>query len=518
MDYEATVIELLLKNLGPTVFKTDKPGDYQLRVSSFDEPSKRIDVNNYNAHNSAESWLGKDNVLTKALDLGIRSIEIPPGGAFRWLNYFTNYGSTKSLVPEMMCRVYAGEWPMWPARRPSPPPGVKVPAEGLIKVAIYRVDKNDPRYGTPSDSVIERGARLEGTNEWGEKVEFFTEHPIEVPVNEDTGFGRITAYEPGDSGLVGIGVINKYSAYGRDIEAVTNPLPTWDLRQRAPEGPFITSKARRRWLMTTGAQRPLVAAEGEMFAVAVENFLWVFDARGELLHTFDAPWYPYSLCFGKGAKTAYMGHDNTLVEFDLERGKSYEMQELAARIENLAVRPDGTLLALGDGNVLMHVDTEGRPLEMSEVVADVKVLCAKTTDTTVIWDGYAKFQVLDGHGKEVLAKERETENYDGIAISPDGRYIAVGEYNYKVSVLDVSKGLETVASWPTIGLPHALAFHPTEPIVVAVTRNSYAHAFHLEKGPIFSKRIEGYVANDIAYGDKACIISMVDGYIHAMEF
>jgi WD40 repeat protein len=347
---------------------------------------------------------------------------------------------------------------------------------------------------------------------------FFTEHPIEVPKDTDTGFGLMTAYESGDCGLVGIGAIEKYYSSGRDIETVTNPLPTWDLRQGPPQGQCRTNKARRRWLMTTGAQRPLVAAEGERFAVAVENFLWVFDARGELLHTFDAPWYPYSLCFGKGGKFVYMGHDNSLVEFDLERGKSYELQELPARIENLAVRPDGTLLALGQGNILMHVDLEGRTLGTWEVVSDQRVFCAKRSDTTLIWNGYAKFQVLEGKGKELIAKERETDNYDGIAISPDGRYIAVGEYNRRVSVMDVKNGLETVASWPTIGLPHALAFHPTEPIIVAATRNSYVHAFHLEKGPIFSQRIEGYVANDIAYGDKACIISMIDGYIHAMEF
>jgi hypothetical protein len=518
MDYEATIIELLLKNLGPTVFKIDQPRDYKLRVSTIDDPSERIDVSNYNAHSGADRWLGKDNVLTKALDLDKQPLEIPPGGSLRWLNYFTNYAPTKSLVPEMICKVYSGDWPMWPASKVAPPPGVKVPAEGLIKVTAYRLVESDPHFRTPEDIVIDRGLRLEGTNEWGDKVEFFTEHPIKVPGNEDTGFARITAYEPGDAGLVGVGAIEKYSTNGRGIETVTNPLATWDLRARAPEGPFKANKALQRWLMTVGAQRPLVAAEGETFAVAVENFLWVFGARGELLHTFDAPWYPYSLCIGKGAKSVYMGHDNILVEFDLERGKSYELQNLGERIENLAVRPDGTLMALGKDNVLMHVDTTGRTLWSSEVLSDNKVLCAKTSDTTVVWNGYAKFQVLDGSGKEFVAKERDTESYDGIALGPDGRYIAVGDYNRRVILMDVTKNLETVASWPTIGLPHALAFHPTQPILVVATRNSYLHAFHLEKGPIFCHRIEGYVANDIAYGDKACILSMVDGYIHAMEF
>jgi WD40 repeat protein len=486
MDYEATIIELLLKNTGAEVFKTEDTREFLVHVSTLDEPSERISASNYNASSSAKNWLGKDNVLTKALDQDVRSIEIPPGGSFRWLFYFTNYNPTKSLVPEMICRVYAGDWPMWPVRRPCPPPGVKVPAEGLIKITAYRVDKNDPHYSTPQDTLIARGVRLEGTNEWGDNVEFFTEHPIEVPENEDTGFGIITAYKPGDDGLIGIGVLEKYSSSGRAITAVTNPLATWDVRQGPPKGQCLTNMARRRWLMTTGAQRPLVAAEGERFAVAVENFLWVFNARGDLLHTFDAPWYPYSLCFGRYGKFVYMGHDNTLVEFDLERGKSYDLQELAARIENLAMMRDGTILALGEGNVLMRVDTEGRTLGTWEVVSDQRVLCAKKADTIVVWNGYAKFQVLDMSGKEIVAKERETDNYDGIAISPDGKYIAVGEYNHKVSILDVTKNLEVVASWPTIGLPHAIAFHPTEPIVVAATRDSYLHAFHLEKGPIFS--------------------------------
>jgi hypothetical protein len=168
MDYESTIIELLLKNTGPSVFKTDKQRDYKMRVSTFDNPSERIDASNYNASGSAKNWLGKDNVLTHALDQDAYPIEIPPGGSLRWLNYFTNYAPTKSLVPEKICRVYVGDWPMWPVHRPVPPPGVKVPAEGIIKLTAYRRDQNDPHYGTPEDIVIARGV-LHGTSHRGPK-------------------------------------------------------------------------------------------------------------------------------------------------------------------------------------------------------------------------------------------------------------------------------------------------------------------------------------------------------------
>jgi len=514
--YAATVIQLDVQNRTMAPFKREQSIDFQLFVQVYEDPLHRKEPYNHSAHSAAEDFLGKDHWITKALDDGYKAVTIPPGGNMRLLYYFTRYNPTKDLLPEMMFRVYAGDWPMWPTHGVSPPPGYRAQAEGIVKVYLYRPTKGDNRYRTPEPVRIERGIRFEAVNEWDDKVEFVSDHPLEVEADSDVGFVKVLATALGDDGLVAAGAIEKFSCYGGNILAVTNPLPTWDQVRGPPKGPFRPCMARRRWLMTTGAQRPLVAAEGETFAVAVENHLWVFDARGELVHTFDAPWYPYSLCFGKDAGSVYMGHDNTLVEYDLDRDKGYDLQDLPARIENLAVRPDGTLLALSDSGLLMHIDTDGRTLGTSDVVGTSRIMCARKADVSIAWDGYGKLQVLDGHLKEKLRCEADT--FDGIALSPDGRYLGVGNSNHGASILDIENGLKPVATYQTIGLAHALAFHPTRPLLVVATRDSYLHAFDIQKGPVFCKRIEGYVANDMAYGARACILSMIDGYVHALEF
>jgi hypothetical protein len=518
MDYEATILKLVVRNNGNEIFSTEKGIDFKLQVQTYEDLNRRKEPYNYNAQTTAANRLTKDNPITKALSMDYKRFTIPPGTDLELISYFTNYAATKDLLPEMIFRVYAGDWPMWPTVPLSPPPGVKVPAEGLVKVYLYRPDKGDQNYNPPLPIRLERDIRFEAVNEWGDKVEFGSEHPLEVGPDKDVGFVRIMAKVGGDDGLIAAGAIDKASYFGRDIMSVTNPFPTWDPRHGPPEGPYNVGRARRRWLLTTGAQRPLVAAEGETFAVAVEDNLWVFDGKGELLGTYDAPWYPYSLCLGKGARSAYMGHDNTLVEFDLERGKGYDLKALPDRIENLALRSDGTLMALSDSGLLMHVDTEGRILWEKQTVGNTRVLCARDADVVVVWNGYAKFQVFDGDGEELASNESKEENYDGIAISPNGKLVAVGNHDYKALVMDLTKDLEPVTSFPTIGHGHALAFHPTRPILIVATRNSYLHAGHLEKGPFFTKRFEGYVANDMAFGDKACILSTVDGYIHAFEF
>lgn len=515
-DYAATVMELEVHNRGMAPFKKEQSTDFQLFVQVYEDPQHRKEPYNHSAHSAAEDFLGKDHWITRALDDGYKAVTIPPGQKMRLLYYFTKYGPTKNLLPEMMFRVYAGDWPLWPMQVMSAPPGYRAQAEGVVKVYLYRPTKGDNRYKPPEPISVERGIRFEALNEWDDKVEFISDHPLEVDADADVGFVRVLATVLGDDGLVAAGAINKFSQYGRDILAVTNPLPTWDQVRGPPKGPFRPGMVRRRWLMTTGAQRPLVAAEGETFAVAVEGHLWVFDARGELVHTFDAPWYPYSLCFGKGATSVYMGHDNTLVEFDLSRGKGYDLQDLPARIENLALRPDGSLLALSDSGLLMHVDTDGRTLGTTAVQGTERILCAQNADVVVAWNGYAKLQILDGHLKERLSSEAET--YDGIALSPDGRYLAVGNSDRRATILDIDGGLKPVASFQTIGLAHTMAFHPKRPLLVVATRDSYLHAFDIGKGPVLCKRIEGYVANDMAYGARACVLSMIDGYIHALEF
>jgi WD40 repeat protein len=271
------------------------------------------------------------------------------------------------------------------------------------------------------------------------------------------------------------------------------------------------------WLVKNAIERPLVAAEGELFAVAVEKHLWVFDARGALKHEFKTDWYPYSLCFGKGGKTICMGHDNTLVDFDLERNRSYDLQELPAGIDNLAQSYNGTIIAVGGEGVLMPIDAEGRVLKTFSIDAHARVFCASGADAILVWDGYGAFQVVDAKGKEIVSNKSQPECCSGMAISPDGKLIAAGMHGDRVCPLEVNNGLAIRSSYQTIGSPKALAFHPTKPILFAATDDSYLHVFHLENGPMFTKRLEGYVANDMAFGSSACVLSMVDGYIHNLK-
>ena len=517
MDHEFTLIELLIENRSDKVFKTDQPREYLLRISLFNEPLQRIDSSNYSAYHMALEQLGKDNVLTKALDLDVNPLTIPPGKSFRWLNYFTKWEKTKVPEPEMIFKAYSGDWPMWPTKQRSPPPGLKSPVEGIVKFYLYRPDQNAQGYQEPEDVVVGRGVFLEGTNEWGETVRFFSDHPLEASASDDCGYVRIVSEQPGDAAIVGPGVINKYSRSGRELISVTNILPTWDFRTGPPRMAPIAGRLRRMWLAKNDIQRPLVAAEGELFAVAVEKHLWVFDARGELKHQFDTDWYPYSLCFGKGGKIICMGHDNTLVEFDLERNRSYDLQELPAQIDNLAQSHDGTIVAVGGEGVLMPIDPEGRVLKTFSVSAHERVFCASRADAILVWDGYGAIQVVDARGKEIVSNKSQPECCSGLAISPDGKLIAAGMHGSNLHLLEIENGLAIRSSFQTIGSPKAMAFHPTKPILFVGTDNSYLHVFHLENGPMFTKRLEGYVANDMAHGSSACILSMIDGYLHNLK-
>ena len=378
-DYISTIMELSVTNRSQEAVKVQWTREFKMTVMVHDDMYHPREPKNPQYKSWARKRLGTDHPVTKALTT--KNITLEPGQVEKRLHVFTQFKKTKSLVPEMINRVYAGDWPLWPNFKEALPPVVRVPYEGVVKLVMM---KAKPQEGKEFETV-EKGALLGGTNELGDEIEFLTDQPAKVRLSDGVGFARVTAVRTGDRGLLGAGGVNKVVARARGVSQASNPIPTWDPRMGAPEGPFPEGKVVRRWLAKVDKNECLVSAAGERFTITAQNVLWALDSDCQVTHFIPIGWYPYSICLPKADGPVYMGRSNSVSEIDLDKGRIDDIVKTTKSVEDVCMRSDGTLVALLQGKKLVRIDTEAcKPLETWDVKGQKRVMCSTKEGTDVM--------------------------------------------------------------------------------------------------------------------------------------
>ena len=188
--------------------------------------------------------------------------------------------------------IILGQDILWPVVKRYPPPALAVPQEGIVKMIM-----GSPRAHDDNDyAILDRGAILRGHNEFGERVEFITDHQARFSLKDGVGFARVTAARSGDLSHMEAGTIGEAYVRARGVDTVTNPLPTWDPGTGPPKGDLPGGSVTRLWSVHLGKREPMVAMAGDTVLAAVNKKLYAFDMEGNVTHDIDIGLLPYYLC------------------------------------------------------------------------------------------------------------------------------------------------------------------------------------------------------------------------------
>ncbi|CAN5823326.1 hypothetical protein BH20ACI4_BH20ACI4_03540 [soil metagenome] len=118
---------------------------------------------------------------------------------------------------------------------------------------------------------------------------------------------------------------------------------------------------------------------------------------------------------------------------------SFDKKEILGRNKTITISPDGKyIVALRDNDQLQiynteafKLDKENKPLKIENIDKEVKYIATNNNAEKIVAASLSKIQIYDKEtGKKIIIESKElstdeTDNVNGIAISPDGKYLAV---------------------------------------------------------------------------------------------
>jgi eukaryotic-like serine/threonine-protein kinase len=212
--------------------------------------------------------------------------------------------------------------------------------------------------------------------------------------------------------------------------------------------------------------------------------------------------------------------DGTVRLWDVRSGK--EALRLRCRASGAAFSPDGRRLATGGGDALRpHLPGElvlwgahdGRELRRLEGHRKLVVTVAFSPDGKSLASASAdprhqqadqrvgEVKVWDGAtGQELRTLPRHDAHVNGLAFSPDGRLLAVAEFDDRVYVYEAATGREAHALRGQTGGPLCVAFRPDGRRLIAAGGNGTATEWDAATGEVVrSLRLHGDSVGGLAY-------------------
>jgi WD40 repeat protein len=273
--------------------------------------------------------------------------------------------------------------------------------------------------------------------------------------------------------------------------------------------------------------------DGPGFAVAysADAGLLVAACEGGALHYWEkdvamgvrgADAAPHVVKAHRGPATAVVaakgliasaGSDGKILLWDLPAEKTVHTLDAGTVVRSLAATPDGKLLASAgdDGAVQLWDPATGKAGLKLEGPKDWLLAVALSPDgKTVAAGGYdGKLYLWDAaSGKtvaEVLAQAPPAPNapapavnvISAVAFSPDGKQVAVGGSDAGVYLFQSADGkfVRAMAAAPAAHTSSvtALAFHPSEPLLVSASKDRTLRLWNPNDGKL-SKALEGHTA------------------------
>jgi RNA polymerase sigma factor (sigma-70 family) len=189
-------------------------------------------------------------------------------------------------------------------------------------------------------------------------------------------------------------------------------------------------------------------------------------ATGQLLHEFPGHYEENgAVALAPDGRTVAVGHDKQIRFWDLASGRDvHQLRSSVGDVEGLAFSPDGKLLASGHGSaVILLWDLEtGKQFAKLPARHNRVSFLAFTADGKTLVSGDSldrTVRVFDVPTRTQRHQITRPKMVRGLALSPDGRLLALGNQEGAASVWDLSTGrlVRELRGWPFVS---GVAFSP----------------------------------------------------------